>query len=173
MASRPLLPLGLVGWCVVCAWFGPEASAAPNQASQAAQAHIVPTGSMQPGNYHTTITYSNVRGLPPAMAQNMMSRPRTTDGCLETGDIDAVVQDEMAAGSGMTCSQDQGSASGGVISGVANCRDDSGTSGTLTVTGTYTSTHADVSADLNVPSSPMGPAFEHIHWVSDRTGSCP
>jgi Protein of unknown function (DUF3617) len=170
MASRPLLSLGLVGWCVVCAWFGPEAFAAPNQASQA---YIVQTAGMQPGKYHTTVTYSNVRGLPPAMAQNMMSRPHPTDGCLETGDINAVVQDEMAAASGMTCSQDHGSASGGVISGVASCRDDRGTSGTLTVTGTYTATHADVSADLNVPSSPMGPVSEHIHWVSDRTGSCP
>ncbi|MGA9341800.1 MAG: DUF3617 family protein [Rhodanobacteraceae bacterium] len=141
-------------------WSVPEASAAP-------------PGAMQPGEYHTTITYSNVRGLPPAMAQNMMSRPQTTDGCLETGDIDTVIQDSMTAGSGMTCSQDHGSASGGNIRGLANCRDDSGTSGTLSVSGTYTATHADVSADLNVASSPMGPIFEHIHWVSDRTGSCP
>ncbi len=158
MALRPLLYLGSVGLCVVCAWFGPEASAAPN--------------GMQPGMYHTTITYSNVRGLPPAMAQDMMSRPHPTDGCLETGDVNSVVQDAMSAGSGMTCSQDHGSASRGVIRGVATCRDDRGTAGTLTVKGTYTATHADVSADLKVSSSPMGPVAEHIHWVSDRTGSC-
>ncbi len=164
MALRPVLCLGSAGLCVLCAGFWTAASAAQTYAAQ--------SSGMQPGGYHTTLTYSNVRGLPPAMAQHMMSRPHVSDGCLKTGDINAVVQDAMAAGSGMTCSQDHGSASGGVIRGVASCRDDQGTSGTLTVSGTYTATHADVNADLDVKSSPMGPIFEHIHLISDRTGSC-
>jgi Protein of unknown function (DUF3617) len=165
MALRTLPSLNLAGLCVVCAWFGLDVSAA--------QAHTVQADGMQPGNYHITVTYSKVRGLPPEMAKNMMSHPHASDGCAETGDINALVQEMMTAGSGMTCSEDHGSASSGVISGLANCQDDRGTSGTLTIKGTYTATHADVSGDLNVKSSLMGAVFEHIHWVANRTGPCP
>ena len=83
---------------------------------------------MQPGKYRTTITYTDVRGLPPAMMQHMMSSPHINDGCLKTSDINAVVEDAIARGGGMTCSEDHGSASGGVISGAAKCRDDQGSS---------------------------------------------
>lgn len=172
MILRSYLILGLTGLCIFCPRFGRDALAAPNHPLRLAQAGIAHAGGMQPGMYHSTITYSNLRGLPPAMAQHMMSRPHVSDGCMETGDVNAVVQDEMAAGSGMTCSQNKGSASGGVIRGVASCQDDRGTSGTLNVTGTYTATHADVSADLNVQSSPMGPVSEHIHLLSERIGPC-
>lgn len=164
MTLRPLLSLNLAGLCIVSGCFGLDVSAA--------QARTVKTDGMQPGNYHITVTFSKVRGLPPEMAHQLMSHPQASDGCAETGDINSLVQDMMTAGAGMTCSEDHGSASGGVISGMANCRDDRGTSGTLTIKGSYTATHADVSGDLNVTSSPMGPIFEHIHWVGNRTGTC-
>ena len=119
MALRPVLGFGLTGLCVLCAGFAPAVYAQ--------------TSGMQPGGYRTTLTYSNVRGLPPAMTQNMMSRSHVSDGCLKTGDINAIVQHAMAACTGMTCSLDHGSASDGVIRGVASCRNDRRTSGTLTV----------------------------------------
>ena len=171
MALRPLLFLGLAGMAIFCARLGAEAWAGPHQSSPSAQAHTMQAGGMQPGEYHTTTTFSNVRGLPPAMAQNMMARPHTSDGCMATSDINAVVQDSIAASADMTCSQNHGSAVGGVIRGVANCHDDQGNSGTLTVAGTYTATHADVGADLSAQTQ-MGPISEHIHLVSDRTGAC-
>jgi Protein of unknown function (DUF3617) len=126
---------------------------------------------MQPGEYRTAITFSNVQGLPPALAQNMMARPRMTDGCMKSSDINAIVQDSIAAGANMTCAKDQGSAAGGVISGAASCRDEDGNSGTLTIAGTYTATHADVAADLKAQTE-IGLVSEHIHLVSERTGSC-
>jgi hypothetical protein len=82
-----------------------------------------------------------------------------------------VVQDSIAASADMTCTEDHGSASSGVISGTARCRDDDGNSGTLAIAGTYTATHADVGADLTAQTQ-MGPISEHIHLVSDRTGAC-
>jgi hypothetical protein len=69
MALRPLLYLGLAALCVFCVRVGTEAAAAQ-------------AGGMQPGEYHTTVTFSNVRGLPPAMAQHMMAHPQTTDDCM-------------------------------------------------------------------------------------------
>jgi hypothetical protein len=169
MAWRTLVFLGVA---VACAGYAPSGGAAsPAKLPHGVQAQVSPAGRMLPGAYHTTVTYSDVRGLPPAMARRMTSRPHTADGCLKTSDINAVVQDEIAAGGGMTCSQDHGSASGGVISGAANCRDDQGSSGTLTLRGSYNATHAEVSADLRATTQ-MGPMSEHMHLVSDRTGAC-
>ena len=149
----------------------PALSSPHTHATQTQAAQLAPTGGMQTGEYHTTITFSDVSGLPPAMAQHMMSTPQTTDACVRTSDINAEVQDAIAAGADMTCSQDHGSASGGVISGAANCHDDDGNSGALAISGSYTATHADVSADLTAQTQ-MGPVSEHIHLVSDRTGAC-
>jgi hypothetical protein len=170
MAWRAFAFVAVVGLCALYSQSGAEASGASNR-SHAAQGQAPGAGGMQPGHYRTTITYSDVRGLPPQMAQHMMSRPRVTEDCMTTSDINAVVQDEIAAGGGMTCSQDQASAAGGVISGAASCRDEDGNSGTLTIGGTYSAAHADVSADLRAQTQ-MGPISEHIHLVSDRTGAC-
>ena len=170
MALRPLLYLSLAALCVFCVRVGTEAAAQTGQ-THSTQTHAAHAGGMQPGQYHTTVTFTNVRGLPPAMAQGMMAHPHTSDGCLATSDINAVVQDSIAASANMTCTEDHGSASGGVISGRARCRDDDGNSGALTLAGAYTATHADVSADLSAQTQ-MGPVSEHIHLVSDRTGAC-
>jgi hypothetical protein len=138
----------------------------PNEQNRA----VLQTG-MQPGQYHNTMTFEDVTGLPPAVARRMMSRAHTSDGCLRTSDINSVIDDAIAGGADMTCSQAHGSAAGGVISGGASCHDSMGNSGTLTISGTYTATHADVSGDLSAQTQ-IGPISEHIHLVSDRTGAC-
>ncbi len=160
MTLRPVLFVGTASLCIVCAGLAAEAKNPP--------AH---GGGMQTGQYHTAITFSHVTGLPMGMAQHMMSHPVLSDGCLNTTDVNAVVQDAIAASANMTCTEDHGSASGGVISGAANCHDQDGNTGALTIAGTYTATHADVNGDLHGHTS-IGPVSEHIHLVSDRTGAC-
>ena len=165
MSTRLFLLASMV---CACALATPASSAPP---SHATQAHVVQVGGMQPGEYHNAMTYTDIQGLPASMSRRLMSRPQETNGCLRTSDINAVVQDTIAAGANMTCSEDHGSASGGVISGAAACQDDDGNSGTLTFSGTYTATHADVTAVLNAQTQ-IGPVSEHLHLVSDRTGAC-
>ena len=168
MTLRSILLAGTMAAVAACVLVlaNQAAARAPNSTSPAT---TVATAGIETGGYHSVITFSNVTGLPPRLAQNMMARPHETDGCAHTGDINKLVQDAIAAGENMSCTQNQASAANGVISGAAACQDDSGISGTLQFSGTYTSTHVDVNGDL-AAQTPMGAVTEHIHLVSDHTG---
>ncbi len=170
MILRSVLLAGTIGLFLACAYDAANQASAKPQPVTATQATTVAAGpGIETGGYHSVITFTNVTGLPPRLAQSMMSRPRETNGCTHTSDINKLVQDEIAVSGNMTCSQNQASAVGGVINGSAACQDDEGISGTLNFTGSYTATHVDVNADL-AAQTPMGPVSEHIHLVSDHTG---
>lgn len=167
MFLRSALLVGAIGLSLYALPASFSASAQPHTAASTAS---LASAGIEPGGYHSVITFSNVTGLPPRLAQSMMSHPHETDGCVHTGDINKLVQDAIAGAGNMTCSQNQASAVGGVINGSAACQDDEGISGTLQFTGSYTATHVDVNADLTA-QTPIGPIAEHIHLVSDHTGA--
>jgi hypothetical protein len=123
---------------------------------------------IQPGEWHTVITYTSVTGLPPALAHSMMSRPHPVDGCSRDGDINAAVHDAINGGGDMTCTENSLTAANGAISGTASCHDTDGDAGSMSISGSYSATHVDVNGDLSARTQ-MGPVTEHIHWLSDHS----
>jgi Protein of unknown function (DUF3617) len=129
------------------------------------------SASIDPGEYHTTITITSLTGLPDQVAQGIMGAPKSGDDCIATSDLNELLHDQLAVGEDMTCSENKSTATSGRLSGTATCHDTEGASGTMRFKGTYTSTHIEVTADM-AGTFTMGPITEKIHIVSDRTGAC-
>jgi hypothetical protein len=151
-----------------CMLAGAVCAFAVSSASASSSAHAA---TITPGEYHTTVTITSLTGLPAEMAQGMVNKPHSNNGCVATSDLNQLLHEQLAVGAGVTCSENKSAASGGRLRGTATCRDTEGASGTMRFKGTYTSTHIEVYAHLAGNFS-MGPITEKVHIVSDRTGSC-
>lgn len=169
MTLRSALFIGLIGLAAACGSppAATSASPAPSSASNTATPAAPAPNRIQTGEWRTVMTYTNVTGLPPALAHGMMSRPHSVDGCSNDGDINAAVHDAINGGGDMTCTENSLTAANGAISGTASCHDADGDAGNMRISGSYSATHVDVNGDLSAHTQ-MGPVSEHIHWVSDH-----
>ena len=123
-----------------------------------------------PGAWHTSTQLTAMTGMPRRNASGQLSDPVTSDDCVKSSDIDAIVKDNLSPGPDVTCTQNSANAAHGAISGTATCSSE-GVTGTLKFAGTYTPTHVDIAGNL-AAQAPFGPITEHIHIVSDHTGTC-
>ena len=175
MTLRFALCIALAGLAAACGSPPAATTAATTASAPAATANAIAASAppapnkIERGEWRTVITYTRVAGLPRALAQSMMARPRSVAGCSSDGDINAAVRGAINGGGDMTCTENTLSAANGVISGEAACRDTGGDTGAMRIAGSYSSTHVDVNGDLAAHTQ-MGPVSEHIHWVSDHTG---
>lgn len=163
------MPRILVLAGVMCLVAGSAFAASSKQATQPS-VNFGPA-TIQPGEYHSTITIVSITGLPPTTAQALTSQPVDVDDCVTTGDLNALAKSNLAANEDMTCSENKFSAGSGAISGAASCSNTDGDSGSMTFSGSYTQTHVAIDGNLALKMD-LGPVTEKIHMVSDRTGQC-
>lgn len=153
----------------------PPAAQAPANQDSAAEAPAAPgaaPGSIQPGQYRTTVTILGME-IPGVKTAQINMRPTTTEDCVTSSDVAELTRGSMVdADEGETCTQNAMSAANGHIQGSATCQSEGGAR-TMTMNGSYTQTHVDldVTATGSMPGG-QGQMSQHIRVVTDRIGEC-
>lgn len=149
----------------------PAQQSAENEAGGSAAS----IGSMQPGQYRTTITMleMNIPGVPADAMRNMNMQPVTTEDCVTSTDIADFAADPMNNADGVSCTRNTMNTAGGRIEGESTCTTPQGTM-TMHMTGAYSRTHVEMEIASTSPApSGAGQMTQRMRLVTDRIGECP
>ena len=139
------------------------------------------TVSLQPGQWETTVQFSNIEmpGAPDQMAnmmRGMMSRPQTHANCLTAEQAANPMGRLVNSGNGNNCTFQENTFSGGTIRVRGNCQNPGRGTMQISWTGNYTATtmQAQVSAEIHAPPGTPGPQEVRMSGTMNghRTGDC-
>lgn len=138
--------------------------------------------SLQPGQWETTIQFSNIEvpGAPEAMVapmRAMLGAPQTMQSCMSAEDAANPGNQIMnPRGENQGCQFTENTFSGGTIRINATCRPPSGGTMTMTMNGSYTATtmQAQINQQMQAPPNTSGPQTIRLtgNLNGRRTGDC-
>lgn len=129
-------------------------------------------GSIQPGQYRTTVTVLDMN-IPGIKTSTINMAPTTTEDCVTSSDVSEFTRGGLVdADEGETCTQNSMNSTGGHIEGSATCQGENGPR-TMHISGAYTSNHVemDVTASSQMPGG-GGEMTQRMRIVTDRIGEC-
>ena len=127
-------------------------------------------GSMQPGQYRTTVTLLELPGVDP---QSLDATPTVSENCVTSSDVSDFTRGATAdSNAGETCARNSMSTAGGRIQGETSCTGPNGTR-TLQISGAYTATRIDMEINSTIDMPGVGPSTMRLRMASERIGDCP
>ena len=131
-------------------------------------------GSLQPGQYRTTVTIvsMNMPGMPAGMAEKMRAQPTVTEDCVTSEDVAEMTRKSMVNEEpGQTCTENHITSANGVIDGSATCTRREGGAYTMAMHGAYSANHVEMNMTMS-GQTPMGQMSQQMHMVTERIGEC-